>query len=95
MVGHSFGSVHILEALSKLALGEKTRLVAEYISIGAPFLGSAKAVKEVIAWDESLIKKILNIEVGFGCHSQRMLALNSGSIVNFLPRTDFGRFARE
>mgnify|MGYP000929401389 FL=1 len=45
LVGHSCGISHILTALTKLTLGEKSERIGEYISIGAPFLGSAKAVK--------------------------------------------------
>lgn len=94
-MGHSFGSIHILKALSGMTLGDKRSKVAEYISIGAPFLGSVKAVKEAIAWDDSLVRRILNIELGFGEYCQKMLALSSGSIVNFLPRTTLDEFRRE
>ena len=50
LVGHSLGNLHILKTLSNMFLGAKREKVLEFISIGAPYLGSSKAVKDVIAW---------------------------------------------
>ena len=86
LFGHSYGNLHILKVLQGMTLAEKKEKVNNFVSVGAPFQGSAKIIKELVGGDSQYIRSVLSFELGFNYFSQKSLTMSSRSLFHFLPR---------
>jgi len=56
IVAHSYGNLQTLHNLFEMSQEEKDRIVARYIAIGPPYLGSVKAVQSPLGLDPEFYK---------------------------------------
>lgn len=55
VIGHSMGNINILSNLNKMSAKDKQRLIHVWVSIGAPFMGSPKGQKMMVAGTDEFL----------------------------------------
>lgn len=92
LVGHSLGNLNTLPVLMKMSQEDKDKMIALYVSAGAPFGGASKPTRLMIGGDQGFIFKNL---IGFQYFNQKSIMAASSSGFDLLPKDHFYRFKDE
>eukprot|EP00331_Platyophrya_macrostoma_P003616 CAMPEP_0176425134 /NCGR_PEP_ID=MMETSP0127-20121128/11226_1 /TAXON_ID=938130 /ORGANISM="Platyophrya macrostoma, Strain WH" /LENGTH=700 /DNA_ID=CAMNT_0017806273 /DNA_START=20 /DNA_END=2122 /DNA_ORIENTATION=+ len=92
IIGHSLGNLNALNVLTKMSQKDKDRMVANYVSVGAPFGGATKVARMLFGG----AKEMLFMDfVGVQFFNQKKMLAASSSTFDLLPKDTFFRFKNE
>lgn len=95
LVCHSLGSLHALLTLSKMDQKTKDEKIQLLMTMGGPYLGSSKAMRQNLGGDPSYLDHFLGHDLGINYYCQNKATNSAGSGVDLYPRDTYFRFQNE
>ncbi|CAK70541.1 unnamed protein product (macronuclear) [Paramecium tetraurelia] len=92
---HSLGSLHTLNVLGEMTKQEKQDSIATIMTMGAPYLGSSKAIRAHLGGDPSFLDTFLGMTVGINYFNQNKAINSASSQVDIYPKLTFFQYQNE
>ncbi|CAD8054511.1 unnamed protein product [Paramecium primaurelia] len=92
---HSLGSLHTLNLLGEMTKQQKQDSIATIMTMGAPYLGSSKAIRAHLGGDPSFLDTFLGMTVGINYFNQNKAINSASSQVDIYPKLAFFQYQNE